>query len=75
MNRTVEIDRFIAKTDTGKEYTILVYQEFIPAGSFDNPQAEIEGLKSLSTSTGLHVNYIDSKTFKVVETNEIIRKV
>lgn len=74
MNRERETDRFLVKTDDGKEYTIIQYQEYISTSSFDNPHGEVEGLKSLSTSTGLHVNYIDPKTFKIVETNEIVRK-
>lgn len=75
MKREVETGRFLAKTDTGKAYTIIQYQEYISAGSSSDPHAEVEGLKRLSTSTGLHVNHIDPKTFKVVETDEIVRKV
>jgi len=75
MKREVETDRFLVKTDTGKEYTIVQYQEYILAASHDDPHAEIEGLKRLYTSTGLDVEYIDSKTFKVGGTNEIVRKV
>ncbi|MBN1368327.1 MAG: hypothetical protein JW967_10425 [Dehalococcoidales bacterium] len=69
-----EIDRFKARTDKGKEYIIVQYQEYISTDSFDGT-GEIEGLKSIFTSTGLHVNFIDAKTFKVVETDEIVRKV
>ncbi len=75
MKREIETDHFLVKTDSGKEYTIVQYQEYIDAGSFDDQHAEIPSLKSLFTTTGLHVNYIDSKTFKIVETNEIVRKV
>ena len=75
MNREVETGRFLVKTDEGKEYIVIQYQEFIPTSSFDNPNAEVEGLRRLATSTDLHVNYIDPNTFKVVETNEIVRKV
>ncbi len=75
MGRIQESDRFLAKTDNGKEYIIIQYQEYIDVSSHDNPNDEIEGLKSLRTDDGLHVNVIDSKTFKVVETNELIRKV
>ena len=74
MSRIQEIERFSTRIDNGKEYIIIQYQEYIDASSFDNPNAEIEGLKSLRTDDGLHVNFIDSKTFKVVETNEIVRK-
>ena len=66
-----EIERFRAISDTGTEYTVLVYQDFIGAPSHDNPHAELPGMKSLFTST----NYIDAETLKVVETDEVIRKV
>jgi len=75
MKRETETCRFLAKTDSGKEYTIVEYQEYVTSGSFDNPQSETATLKSFSTSTGLLVNRIDSKTFQIVETNEIVRKV
>lgn len=75
MGREIEIDRFLVKTDSGKEYVIVQYQEYISARSFNDPHGEVAGLKRLSTSTGLHVNYIDPQTFKVVETDEIVRKV
>lgn len=75
MARKIEIGRFLAKSDSGKEYTIIEYQEYVSAATMGDPHAEVAGLKSLFTSTGLHVNYISPKTFKVVETNEIVRKV
>ena len=75
MKRIAETDRFLAKTDTGKEYVIIEYQEYIDASSFQYSHAEIAGVRSFRTSDGLHVNYIDPKTFTIVETNENIRKV
>jgi hypothetical protein len=39
MKREIETDRFLVKTDTGKEYTIVQYQEYIPAASHDDPHA------------------------------------
>jgi hypothetical protein len=75
MQKEVETERFLVKTDTGKEYIIIQYQEYISVDSLNDPHAEIKGLKRLATSTGLHVNYINPETFKVVETNEIVRKV
>ena len=75
LKREIEIDRFPVKTDNGKQYIIVQYQEYIPNGSFDNPQSETAALKSFFTSTGLLVNRIDSETFQIVETNEIVRKV
>ncbi len=74
IKRVAEKERFKVRTDTGKEYTVIIYQEYIDVSSLDNPHAEIEGFKELRTSSGLHLNFIDPKTFKVVETNEIVRK-
>ena len=70
-----EIGRFIAKTDTGKEYEIIQFQEYKDVSSHDDPNAEIPGFKFMKTSEGLDVKYIDSETFKIVETDEIVRKV
>ena len=70
-----EIGRFIAKTDTGKEYEIIQFQEYIDVSSHDDPNAEVPGHKFLRTAEGLNINLIDSQTFKIVETNEIVKKV
>ncbi|KAA3642802.1 MAG: hypothetical protein DWQ07_19955 [Chloroflexi bacterium] len=75
MGRIQEIGRFVAQSDSGQEYTIVQYQEFIDAGARDDPNAEVPGLKSMKTTTGLHVNYIDSDTFKIVPTGEVVRRV
>ena len=75
MTRNVEIRRFRAKSETGKEYIIIESQNFISARSFESPNGEVAGLKSLFTSMGLSVNYIDSETFQIVQTGEIIRKI
>ncbi len=75
MTRIAEIDRFLARSDGGVEYEIIVFQDFIPAGTHDDAKGEIPGLKFMETSGGLHVNFVDAKTFQVVETNEVVRKV
>jgi hypothetical protein len=72
MPREVELDRFTAKDDAGKEYTVIEYQEYIPDRNSD---AETTGLKRWTTTEELHLHYIDDKTFKIFETGEIIRKV
>ena len=75
MNREVMVNRFLAQTDNGKRYTIFEYQEYIPAASLPHPNAEIPSLKRWDTSTGRHVNNIDSETFQIVEADEVVRKV
>jgi hypothetical protein len=72
MPREVEIDRFKARSDDGKEYTIIQYQDYIQDRNSD---AETPGLKRLTTSEDLHVHIIDEKTFKIFETGEIVRKI
>lgn len=75
MRRTVESNRFQVRSDSGKIYVIIEYQEYLPAGTQDNPHAEVEGLKSWRTREGLTVSYIDTKTFQIIKTNETVRKV
>jgi hypothetical protein len=72
MPREVEIDRFTVKTDEGKEYTIIQYQEYFQDRNSD---AEVAGLKRLTTSEEFHVHYIDPKTYKIFETGEIVRTI
>ncbi len=69
-----EIENFIAKSDSGKQYRIFHYQEYIDASSADDPNATMPGRKFLTTSDGGHVNYIDANTFKIVATDEIVTK-
>ena len=71
MPREVELNRFKVKSDEGKEYTIIEYQEYIQDRNSD---AETTGLKRWTTSEELHVHYIDPDTFKIFETGEIVRK-
>jgi hypothetical protein len=71
MPREVEIDRFTARDDEGKEYTVIEYQEYIQDRNSD---AETAGLKRWTTTEELHLHYIDPKTFKIFETGAIIRK-
>jgi hypothetical protein len=74
MKRTIEKRRYRTRSDSGIEHIVIEYQDYISAGTFDNPNGEVAGLKSLRTDTGLFVNYIDSETFLIVQTGEIVRK-
>jgi len=75
MKRIQELGRFIVRTDGGREYTVVETQEFISTASFENPDGEVAGMKDLTTTTGLHLNFIDNQTFKIVATGEIVRRV
>ena len=71
-----EIDRFLVKTKSGKAYTIVQLQDYedIPTGG-SVPPSELTGLMSFLTTTDLRVAYIDAETFKIISTDEIVRKV
>jgi hypothetical protein len=75
ITRKMEIRRFFAKNYLGILHTIIEYQEYISNATLSNPNSEMLGLKSWTTATGIDVDQIDSKTYKVCDTNEIIREV
>ena len=70
-----QIDQFTVKTDDGKKYEIIAYQEFISVATHDDPNGMIAGMKRLATSTGLAVNLNNDYTFEIVETHECARRV
>lgn len=70
-----EIDRFTAVTESGLSYKIVAYQEFIRVSAMSSPESWIPGMKRLELANGSSpVNRIDDSTFKIVLTNEIVRK-
>jgi hypothetical protein len=76
MQREREINRFRAKSEDGREYIIIEFPKKTETKQWQSESKErTSGSKNLYTSTGLHVEYIDSRTFKIIETGEIVRKV
>jgi hypothetical protein len=75
ITREIEIDRFTAKSDSGKLCIILVYQQYVSAATIENPQREIPGAKRYATLHGFHVSMIDSETFEIAEIRERFKKV
>lgn len=73
-SKTVEIDRFHALSDSGKEYTIIVFQDLLDASTMDNIEEEIPGRKRMKTSTGMPINFIDSNNFVIALTGEHLHK-
>ncbi|ESW95250.1 hypothetical protein X768_32825 [Mesorhizobium sp. LSJC265A00] len=56
-------------------YTLIEYQNVVEKRMLDGSTVSAKGSLSLFLSNGHSVNYIDDDTFKVVETDEIIRRV
>ncbi len=65
--------KFKAQGDDGRDYTIHVYMDYVHAGTFDDPHAELEGLKELRTSEGEAVNYIEKGRYQIVASGVVIR--
>ena len=49
-----------------------VHGEDSLAGSMEDPNAEIEGLKELQTEDGLHVNRLEQGKYQIVVTGEVL---
>jgi hypothetical protein len=64
---------FDAVGNDGRQYTVDVYTNFIPAPNFEDPGAEVEGLKRLQTSSGLLINYLSPGEYQIVQTGVILR--
>ena len=75
VKRTEEIDEFKVRSDEGKEYIIIQYQEFMKPGDEDRQDEEILGRKIYLTYNGALVNYIEPNTFEIFATKEIVRRV
>jgi len=75
IKRIEKIDQFWAKSDSGNNYEINVFQEFIDASDANNPNNEIPGLKFMRTSDGMHINFIDSENFMIVELGITVHKI
>lgn len=68
MNKTKTkiIDRFKAITESGKVFTIDVYQDFTVTDSFGAEPQEIPGFKYFKSSAGKHVNEINENTYEIL---------
>jgi hypothetical protein len=60
--------------DEGNEYTVIEGQEVINAGTQENPNATVPGMKWARLAVGGNCNYVDADTYKVVSTGRIIRR-
>jgi hypothetical protein len=59
-----ETNRFQARDDKGTPFTIVEFTEFIEVQSRAGTQT-VEGLKSLKTTNGYHVNRIGKGTYQL----------
>ena len=75
MPREVELNRFKVRSEEGREYTIIQYQDYIMDRNAAELTANIQGFQRLATDKGWHVHSIDKDTFKIYETGEVVKRV
>lgn len=69
------VDQFDAVSDDSETFTVMRYQRIIRSSPLSGSSPPLKGSTRLALSDGRHVTSIDSVTFKIVATNQIIRKV
>jgi hypothetical protein len=75
MPREVEISRFKVKSEEGKEYTIIEYQDYMMDRKAADLAANTAGLKRLTTEEEFHIHTIDPDTFRIYETGEVVKRI
>nr|WP_323779586.1 hypothetical protein [Amylibacter sp.] len=65
MTDEVEIERFQTRGDDGNEYTVVIFQEVRDAGTLENPNATVLGLKRASLiGGGVHLARCEGDGFQ-----------
>lgn len=71
VKRIESLGSFRAVSNDGHEYEVIEYQDVIDAGSFDDPNAEVPGLRSFRTADGRAVNFRGGNSFEIVDVSPI----
>lgn len=67
-----EVKRYSVLDAHGSKLQIICYQEYLPAGTLDNPNAVVPGLQYLEDMNRNKVNQISESQFQVVTTGELL---
>jgi len=63
---------FVAVDEKGNKQTLHVFTDICDARTFDDPDAELEGLMQIRTEDGKAVNRLGKGKYKIVQTEEIL---
>lgn len=63
------------QSESGEFFEVYEYQDFIDAGTYEDPNAKIPGLKRLTLRDGSHVNDLGDGEFQIVATGAVLRMV
>jgi hypothetical protein len=64
-----------ARSADGREFRIIEEVAIISAPSLDNPRTELEGLRSLRTHDGHHVNRISDIEFEILGAGPLLEPI
>ena len=70
-----EINRYRCIGDSGREYTVIEYQNIMRFQPLNGPAQDVPGTKGCFLSDGRDVNFIDDNSFQILDTDEFIRKI
>jgi hypothetical protein len=70
-----EINRYRCIGDSGREYTVIEYQNFTRYQTLNDPPQDVPTTKEWFLSDSQDVNFIDENTFQIVLTDELVRKI
>jgi glutamine cyclotransferase len=77
----ITMDRILSEfqvedQSTGKTFDVIEYQEYSEYRTINGDWHRADGFKRLELADGSgDLNYIDPQTFKIVATNQIVRKI
>ncbi|AZO47114.1 MAG: hypothetical protein EOS54_04530 [Mesorhizobium sp.] len=70
-----EIERHLCRGDSGREYEVVFYQNYRRFQPLSGPAQDVPTMKEAFLSDGRAVNVIDDNTFRIVISDELIRKI
>jgi hypothetical protein len=70
-----EVDRLRAMSHDGEVFTVVEYQRIFEFVQVNGASTRAKGLRVFRLDNGACVNYVDSETFKIVDTGQIIQKI
>lgn len=72
IKRTRQIGTFETRDSKNRLVTLAIYQEYLDAGSKDDPLAERRGRKRIMTTDGRHVDKVGSFKYRIMGTTDVL---
>ena len=64
---------YSAGGNDGRSYTVEVWTNFTSAGHLQDPTPEVAGFRTLCTSDGQNLNYIEKGRYQIVATGVVLQ--